>query len=116
MPPSIHIPIEVPKRRRGRPPGSKNKNTKVVELPPKEKPVVTPTAQSLELPFLAAQKKIQGIHLYNDRQIKAIEQQTGLVFVGNFAEQDSGALIPVFLRADRSLEDKQERLSWIRKG
>lgn len=108
---NVIIPIEVPKKR-GRPPGSKN--TKVVKLPPKETPVVTPTAQSIELPFIET-RKIQGTPLYSRKKMKAIEEQTGLIYYGSFAEQDSAYLIPFFARADRSEEDRQEKLTLLRR-
>jgi hypothetical protein len=59
--------------------------------------------------------KVQGMHLYSSKEIKHIENTTGLVFVGEFAEQQ-GALIPVFLRADHDDETRRAKLASIRRG
>lgn len=59
--------------------------------------------------------KVQGMHLYSMEEIKRVETQTGLMFVGEFAEQQ-GALIPVFLRADHDDETRRAKLASIRRG
>jgi hypothetical protein len=59
--------------------------------------------------------KVQGMHIYSSKEIKHIENTTGLVFVGEFAEQQ-GALIPVFLRADHDDETRRAKLASIRRG
>lgn len=79
-----------------------------------QKPAKTVTAVSQDRPM------VQGVSMYTPAEIKHIEESTGLVFVGNFANSDgdkySGELVPVFLRADHSDEKRKEDLMRIRKG
>lgn len=113
MPPMVHIPIEAPKRKRGRPVGNGKKNS-TISLPPKEQPVTTPTAQSIEVPLFDA--RIHGIHIYSHAKVKMIEQSTGLVYAGSFAEgNNSAGLVPVFLKPGRTEDEVQEKLSFIRR-
>lgn len=103
---------------------------KVINAP--QKPVQEPTEALEDLPASASYGtgrlevqevpvgtvvggRVQGMHLYATDEIKRIEDSTGLVFVGEFAEQQ-GALIPVFLRADHDEDTRRAKLAFIRRG
>lgn len=61
-------------------------------------------------------KLIQGTHVYSPEQIKGVEVQTGLVYAGSFANIGTADLVPVFLRADHSEEERRGKMVSIRKG
>lgn len=57
-----------------------------------------------------------GLATYSPEAIAKVEEETGLLFSGYMATEQEDALIPVFLRADRTAEDRKARIMALNKG
>jgi hypothetical protein len=60
--------------------------------------------------------KAVSVHLYSPEQLDRIAEQTGQVLTGFFGEHDSAVQVPVFMHADQGEDNRQAKLTKIRRG